>query len=89
LSRELFFPSPLWYAHNNDIQSFPRIHFPLATYAPLLSAEKASHEQNSVAEMTFACFESGSQMVYFLITSLFRSIHSSRAGKMRPEGRQI
>ncbi|KAJ6628843.1 tubulin alpha [Mycena sp. CBHHK59/15] len=43
--------------------TFPRIHFPLATYAPLLSAEKANHEQNSVAEMTFACFEHGNQMV--------------------------
>lgn len=43
--------------------SFPRIHFPLATYAPLLSADKANHEQNSVAEMTFSCFENGNQMV--------------------------
>jgi tubulin alpha len=46
-----------------NLVPFPRIHFPLATFAPLLSAEKASHEQNSVAEMTFACFENGSQMV--------------------------
>ncbi|KAF8270906.1 Tubulin/FtsZ, GTPase domain-containing protein [Lactarius quietus] len=46
-----------------NLVPFPRIHFPLATYAPLLSAEKASHEQNTVAEMTFACFENGSQMV--------------------------
>jgi tubulin alpha len=46
-----------------DLLSFPRIHFPLATYAPLLSADKASHEQNSVAEMTFSCFETGHQMV--------------------------
>ena len=46
-----------------NFYSFPRIHFPLATYAPLLSAEKASHEQNTVAEMTFACFENGTQMV--------------------------
>ena len=43
--------------------SFPRIHFPLATYSPLLSADKAHHEQNSVAEMTFSCFETGNQMV--------------------------
>lgn len=43
--------------------SFPRIHFPLATFAPLLSADKATHEQNSVAEMTFSCFEHGNQMV--------------------------
>ena len=43
--------------------SFPRIHYPLATYSPLLSADKANHEQNSVAEMTFSCFETGNQMV--------------------------
>ena len=42
---------------------FPRIHFPLATYAPIISNEKAHHEQNSVAEMTFSCFETGNQMV--------------------------
>ncbi|KAG6821556.1 Tubulin beta chain [Arthromyces matolae] len=46
-----------------NLVPFPRIHFPLATYAPLLSAEKAHHEQNSVAEMTFSCFEQGNQMV--------------------------
>ena len=28
-----------------------------------MSAEKTGHEQNSVAEMTFSCFESGNQMV--------------------------
>ncbi|KAL1739355.1 Tubulin/FtsZ, GTPase domain-containing protein, partial [Schizophyllum fasciatum] len=46
-----------------NLVPFPRIHFPLASYAPLLSAAKAQHEQNSVAEMTFSCFESGNQMV--------------------------
>lgn len=46
-----------------NLVPFPRIHFPLATYAPLLSVDKAQHEQNSVAEMTFSCFEQGNQMV--------------------------
>jgi len=46
-----------------NLVPFPRIHFPLATYSPIISAEKAMHEQNSVAEMTFSCFEPSNQMV--------------------------
>jgi len=61
-----------------NLVPFPRIHFPLATYAPVISADKgeysvfsltdrkltvAFHESNSVSEMTIACFESNNQMV--------------------------
>lgn len=46
-----------------NLVPYPRIHFPLTSYAPVLSAEKAYHEQCSVAELTNAVFENSNQMV--------------------------
>jgi tubulin alpha len=46
-----------------NLVPYPRIHFPLVAYAPVVSAAKASHEANSVNEITSACFEPNNQMV--------------------------
>lgn len=46
-----------------NLVPFPRIHFPLASFAPLMSAANATHEQNSVSDITISCFEPSTQMV--------------------------
>ncbi|SCU87357.1 LADA_0E03532g1_1 [Lachancea dasiensis] len=46
-----------------NLVPYPRIHFPLVSYAPILSKSKAHHESNAVSEITNACFEPGNQMV--------------------------
>lgn len=46
-----------------NLVPFPRIHYPLVGISPIISADKVSHEQNSVSEMTYAAFDKGSQMV--------------------------
>ncbi|BHF82154.1 hypothetical protein SprV_0802529200 [Sparganum proliferum] len=46
-----------------NLVPYPRIHFPLTAYAPVISAAKAYHEQLTVSESTNACFEPSNQMV--------------------------
>ncbi len=46
-----------------NLVPYPRIHFPMATYSPVISADKAYHEKFSVADITKSCFEPSYQMV--------------------------
>lgn len=46
-----------------NLVPYPRIHFPLITYAPMLPCTKAYHEQLSVAQLTNSCFEPANQMI--------------------------
>ncbi|KVI00231.1 Alpha tubulin [Cynara cardunculus var. scolymus] len=45
-----------------NLVPYPRIHFMLSSYAPVISVEKAYHEQLSVPEITNAVFEPASMM---------------------------
>ncbi|KAM6301655.1 LOW QUALITY PROTEIN: tubulin alpha-8 chain-like [Podargus strigoides] len=46
-----------------NLVPYPRIHFPLVTYAPIISSVRAYHKHLSVAEISSACFEPNNQMV--------------------------
>ncbi|KAF9199157.1 hypothetical protein BGZ49_010765 [Haplosporangium sp. Z 27] len=46
-----------------NLVPYPRIHFPLVSYSPIISVKKAFHEQHSVMDITTACFDIQNQMV--------------------------
>ena len=45
-----------------NLVPYPRIHFMLSSFAPIISAEKALRERQSVQEITLGAFEPGNQM---------------------------
>ncbi|XP_026977286.1 tubulin alpha chain-like 3 [Sagmatias obliquidens] len=46
-----------------NLVPYPRIHFPVTSFAPIISADNAHHEEPSVSDITAACFESSNQLV--------------------------
>ncbi|KAK4326991.1 hypothetical protein Pmani_002509 [Petrolisthes manimaculis] len=46
-----------------NLVPYPRIHFPLATYAPVVSADKALHDNFDIKSITQMCFDTSHQMV--------------------------
>lgn len=46
-----------------NLVPYPRVHFPVVSYAPLHSREKALHEQTTVVEISNSCFDRTNLMV--------------------------
>lgn len=46
-----------------NLVPFPRVHFPLVSYAPLASADRSFHSANSVADLTNEAFDNNNIMV--------------------------
>ncbi|XP_065668516.1 tubulin alpha-4 chain isoform X1 [Hydra vulgaris] len=46
-----------------NLVPYPRIHFPLASFAPIISREKANHQSMDTHEITKSVFEPGNKMV--------------------------
>jgi len=46
-----------------NLVPYPRIHFPLTSYAPIVSKERSYHDQFTVSDITTACFLDSNQLV--------------------------
>ncbi|KAH0717267.1 hypothetical protein KY285_013298 [Solanum tuberosum] len=74
----------------NEIQTnlvpYPRIHFMLSSYAPVISTEKAYHEHLSVAEITDSAFEPSSMMDVNVAVATIKTKHTIQFVDWCPTG---
>lgn len=45
-----------------NLVPFPRVHFPLLSYAPFASVQRSAHQRPPIVDLTAACFEPGNQL---------------------------
>lgn len=46
-----------------NLVPFPRIHFPVVSYSPIVSKKKCSHQTLSIADITSKCFDTTNRLV--------------------------
>jgi len=49
--------------YQTNLVPYPRVHFPMVSYAPIVSSDKASHESHNIKDITEACFKQDNQLV--------------------------
>ena len=53
-----------------NLVPYPRIHFPLVTYAPIIDRDRAKFTDTSEAQITYDCFDPESQVqIYSILLS--------------------
>ena len=63
-----------------DLIPYQRMHFPVVSYAPFISNDRAQNKAFSIHELTFACFEHD----YMIKYNPFREPPRSRPSRTHP-----
>lgn len=65
-----------------NLVPYPRIHFTLATYAPLTTPRKAMHSEISTQQITFECFEPSNQVSIKVQRTRGKLVESSASSRV-------
>ena len=70
-----------------NLVPFPRVHYPLISYAPVISATKSAHESFKTSELTLQCKWNLGVLVSLIIAILDTDIFLNRLRAQQPDGR--